>query len=103
MRSAHAIQRLSGAERFEDLRVAVTRLEKAAAELRSTARLTAVRRWVAVLTELAASSGGAGGLGAHESGEAEWQQLHLSPFEAGEQPGAEPLALKVRPVAASTI
>ena len=72
------------------------RLEKAAGELRGEARLTAVRRWVSVLTELAALTGGAGGVGAAAAGETEWQQLHLTPFEAGEQLGTEPLALKAR-------
>lgn len=92
---AQAIQRLSGAERYQDLRTAVTRLEKVATELRGPARLTAVRRWVSVLTELAASTGGAGGVNAPAVPD-DWQQLHLSPFDAVEQPGSEPLVLRVR-------
>ena len=49
VRGAQAIQRLTGTERYQELRPAVSRLEKTAAELRGPARLTTVRRWVAVL------------------------------------------------------
>ena len=47
-------------------------------------------------SELGATTGGAGGVNAPAAADAEWQQLHLSPFDAVEQPGAEPLALKAR-------
>ena len=47
-------------------------------------------------SELGATTGGAGGANAPAAADAEWQQLHLSPFDAVEQPGAEPLALKAR-------
>ena len=50
-----------------------------------------------VCSELGATTGGAGGVNAPAAADAEWQQLHLSPFDAVEQPGAEPLALKARP------
>ena len=49
-------------------------------------------------SELGATTGGAGGVNAPAAADAEWQQLHLSPFDAVEQPGAEPLALKARPL-----
>ena len=49
VRGAQAIQRLTGTERYQELRPAVARLEKTAAELRGPGRLTTVRRWVAVL------------------------------------------------------
>ena len=49
-----------------------------------------------VCSELGATTGGAGGVNAPAAADAEWQQLHLSPFDAVEQPGAEPLALKAR-------
>ena len=66
-----------------------------ASELRGLERLTAVRRWVSVLAELAASTGGAGGVNLPAVAD-DWQQLHLSPFDAVEQSGSEPLVLRVR-------
>ncbi len=62
------------------------------------ARRAALQRWVAVLKELGTHSGGLGAAGAPTAacGDADWQNLHLSPFEGITDGTDGQLAIKVR-------
>jgi len=99
-RSATAIQRLTGAEKYQDYHDALLRLERSANSLRGEQRTAALRRWVAVLKELGTHSGGLGAAGSTNAsnGDADWQNLHISPFEGITDGSDAQLAIKANEV-----